>query len=295
MQPMQPMKHLSASALCALALAVHQPAALAADTFWVPLADGQIWSFLQSGSVLESDGSSSSWGPVPITLHVQAVDVQLLGHHADWRITGNDDTRFTGTYVAQTAAGLFRVAEGDPAADAVYRYYTDPQPWLYMTQALDVGQSVASNGLWRGRWSVPGGGTEGCSGTWAQTLTYLGQEAVTTPLGSFNALKLEVQSQTTVDTRELFPSAKDHATWNELRWFVPGLGYVKIEGSGRYETDYNGDGSVDHWQQETQTMVAVPEPAAAWSLLAGLGLLAVHCRLRVARRHMLAIARPNRV
>ena len=273
------MKKILVPALCALALTVPHLAARAADTFWVPFHDGQTLSFLQSGSILESNGSSSSWGPVQLDLHIQAVNVQLLDHDADWRLVGGD-SRFTGTYLAQTAAGLFRVSEGDPANDAVYRYYTDPQPWLYLTQPMVVGQAVSYTGLRRGQWAVPSGGTEAWSGTWSETYIHLGTETVTTPLGTFDALKLEARSVTTVDARSLFPNVTGHATWNELRWFVPGFGYVKVQGSGLDETDFNGDGIVDRWQQEAQTMVAVPEPAAAWSLLAGLAMLAALIRRR---------------
>jgi hypothetical protein len=270
--------------LAVFAAAVSAFSAQAADVFSVPLNDGQTWSFLQSGSIQESDGSSSTWGPVRLDVQIQAVDIQLLDHHADWRIL-NGDTRFTGTYLAQTAAGLFRVSEGNPATDAVYRYYTDPQPWLYLTQALEVGQVINFTGLRRGQWAVPGAGIEAWSGSWSETYTHLGTETVTTPLGTFNALKLQARSVTTVDARTLFPSATDHATWDELRWFVPGFGYVKVQGSGIYETDYNGDGIVDRWQREAQTMVAVPEPATVWSLLAGLTLLVAVRRRRSVPAH----------
>ena len=258
--------------LYAAALILPAMAARAADVFWQPLSNGQTLSFLQSGTILNSDGSSSTWGPVQGDVYFQAVNLQVLGHHADWRIDGVSSS-YAGNYVAQTASGLFRVSEGNPAVDAVYRYYTDPQPWLYLLQPLNVGQSINFAGLRRGQWSVPGG-TEAWSGTWSETYTHMGSESVTTVLGTFNALKLLVNSVATVDTRALFPNAKGHATWDELRWFVPGFGYVKVQGSGIDETDFNGDGIVDRWQRESQTIVAVPEPASAWGLLAGLAALA---------------------
>lgn len=263
------MKRILVSAFCALALIVPHLAARAADTFWVPFHDGQTLSFLESGSMLDSDGASSTWGPVRVDIRVQAVNVQILTHQANWRLVGGDD-RFTGTYLAQTAAGLFRVSEGNPVSDPVYRYYTDPEPWLYLTQPLEVGQPVTFAGLRRGQWAVPGGGTEAWSGTWSVTLTHLGTESVTTPLGTFVALKLRAQSVTTVDTRALFPNYTERGTWDELRWFVPGLGYVKIEGSGRYEHDFNGDSVVDRWQDETLTMLAVPVPPPTLGITAAI-------------------------
>ena len=273
------MAKILASGLCALALLVPQLVARAADVFWMPIHDGQRLAFLQSGTIVNSDGSGSTWGPEAAELQIQAVDRSLLGQHADWRLL-DGDTRFTGTYLAQTAAGLFRISEGDPAVDAVYRYYTDPQPWLYLTAPLDPGASLGFAGLRRGQWAVPGGGFEAWSGTWSANYLHLGRETVTTPLGIFDALKLQVRSVSTVDTRALFPKAKGRATWDELRWFAPGFGYVKIEGSGLDETDFDGDGIVDRWQRESQTILAVPEPAAAWSLAAGLAVLALLLRGR---------------
>ena len=273
------MAKILAPGLCALALIVPHFGARAADAFWVPIHDGQTLSFLQSGSILNSDGSGSSWGPERVDLRFEAVDVELLGHHADWRLL-NGDSRFTGTYLAQTAAGLFRVSEGDPTVDAVYRFYTDPQPWLYLTRPMAVGETFSYAGLRRGQWAVPGGGTEAWSGTWSQTYLHMGSETVTTPLGTFDALKLEVRSVSTVDARSLYPMATGHATWDEVRWFVPGFGYVKVQGSGLDETDFNGDGIVDRWQRESQTILAIPEPASAWTLLAGLAVLALLRRRR---------------
>jgi len=127
---------------------------------------------------------------------------------------------------------------------------------------------------------VPGGGFEAWSGTWSDSYLHLGTETVTTPLGTFDALKLQVRSVSTVDTRALFPSAKGRATWDELRWFVPGFGYVKVQGEGLDETDFDGDGIVDRWQRETQTIVAIPGPAPAATLLAGLAVLALLRRRR---------------
>lgn len=265
--------------LCALALFMAAPGARAADAFWVPLHDGQALSFLQSGTILNSDGSGGSYGPERADLRIQAVDVVLLGQHADWRLL-EGGSRFTGTYLAQTAAGLLRVSEGDPAVDPVYRFYTDPQPWLYLTQPMDVGTGPSFAGLRRGQWAVPGGGYEAWSGTWSDGYLHLGTETVTTPLGTFDALKLQVRSVSTVDTRALFPRAKERATWDELRWFVPGLGYVKVQGEGLDETDFDGDGIVDRWQRETLTMVAIPEPPPAATLMAGLAVLALLRRRR---------------
>ncbi len=267
------MHKLLAAAVLSLALAT-PPVARAADSFWVPVSDGLTWSFLVSGTIVDSDGRNEVFGPDRADLTFHAVDVQLLDHHADW-LVDNFGSNYNGTYLSQTAAGLLRIADGDPRSDLQYRYFIDPQPWVLMTQPLDVGQVVSSAGLRRGRWLVPGGGTETWSGTWAETITYTGHESVTTPQGTFDALVLQSHQETTVDARSLFPNGRGRAFWDETRWFVPGLGFVKVQGSGRDETDFNGDGIVDRWQAETQLMVAVPEPSTLASLMAGLLIVLV--------------------
>lgn len=159
------MKKILPLALGALALIAPHLDAVAADVFWVPLHDGQTWSFLQWGSSESSDGSSESWGPERIDAHIQAVDLQILDHHADWRMSNENDTRYTGTYLSETAGGLFEVSRGNAAIDTYYRYYIDPQPWIYLKQSLEVGQSVSFNGLRRGLFGL----NNAWSGTWSET------------------------------------------------------------------------------------------------------------------------------
>lgn len=113
-------------------------------------------------------------------------------------------------------------------------------------------------------------------------LIHRGAETITTPLGTFDALKLEIRSLDTTDVIALNPVGRGRASWNEMLWFVPGLGVVKMQGSGLNEDDRNGDGNFEVWQREEQTMVAVPEPATVSSLLAGLALLTTILR-RAAR------------
>lgn len=273
-------KHLS-SALSTLALLAPQADSLAADVFWHPLVDGQVLSFLESGRIQDSDGRNETWGPLRLDIRIEAVDVQVLDHRADWRLVDND-SRFSGTYLDETAAGLMRVSEGHPATDVQYRYYTDAQPWIYLTQPLNVGDSLSFAGQRRGQWPVPGGGTETWSGGWTLTLTHMGSESVTTPLGSFDALMLWRRSTSTIDSRSSLPNVTEDAFWDETLWFVPGTGMVKMQGSGRIDQDFNGDGLVDRWQFEELSMVAVPEPASPVLWLVGLATLAL--ALRAGRR-----------
>lgn len=264
-------------ALLALVAYGFGPVAQAADVFWVPISASQPLSFVQSGSYFNSSGGSGTWGPELLQAGFQAVNLQILTQHADWRMV-HTDSRFTGIYLADTPAGVFKISDGNPATDSVYRYYADPEPWLYLTQPFEVGLPVAYSGRRNGQRLAPGGGFNVWNGTWSQTLTNLGQEFVDTPLGRFDALKLQMSSLTTTDTSSAFPASRGWATWDEIRWFVPGFGYVKVVGSGYNYSDFDSDGVVDSWLFEEQTMFAVPEPSRAWLLLAGLLGLAVRRR-----------------
>ena len=245
------------------------PAAAAVDVFWIPIAAGTTWSFLESGSWSDSQGGSGSYGPSRTDIQFSPIDYQILGHRASL-LTSN------GWYLMETPNGYYKVADkGDPNNNQAYRYFTDPEP--FMTRDVRaVGVDLHTSGLRRGQWDVPGGGFEAWSGTWSSTYTNLGPEAVTTPLGTFTAAKLRVVSLDTIDSRALHPNARSTNSWTEYWWFVENLGIVKVVGSGIDETDIDGNGTVDRWLREQQTLIAipVPEPQAAWMLLVGLVCLA---------------------
>lgn len=248
--------------VCLLLLTAGPRHAAAADSFWLPLPDGTVFSFMVSGQVLKSTGENYGFGPALEQTVLTAVDRPVLDHHADLASTN-------GWFLQRTAAGWFRVADGDPDLGGEYDYYIDPEPFL-LEAPMDVGQVISFAGLRRGQWDVPGGGTEAWSGTWSVSFTHLGHAPITTPLGSFDAALLQVHSADTVDKRALFPDASGRSHWTETWWFVPGRGIVQVQGSGLFESDFNGDGIADYWSQESQLMVAVPEPAAPLLLAAGL-------------------------
>lgn len=247
---------------CLLAMTAGPRGAAAADSFWLPLPDGTVFSFMVSGQIVRFTGENDSFGPALEQTTLSAVDRQLLDHHADLASS-------TGWFLQRTAAGWFRVADGDPTQDPEYDYYIDPKPFL-LEAPFEVGEQRFFAGLRRGVWDVPGGGYEAWSGTWAATFTHLGHAPITTPLGSFDAALLQVHSVDTVEERALFPDAYSRSTWTEVMWFVPGHGLVQVQGSGRFETDFDGDGVFERWSQESQLMVAVPEPATPLLLAAGL-------------------------
>lgn len=250
-------------ALLCLLIAAAPRGAAAADSFWLPLSDGTVFSFMVSGQVVRSTGESYGFGPALEQTSFQAIDRQVLDHHADLASSN-------GWFLQRTATGWFHVAEGDPAQDPEYEYFIDPEPFL-LEAPFEVGEQRSFSGLRRGVWDVPGGAYESWSGSWAATYTHLGHAAITTPLGHFeNAALLQLHSTTEETERSLFPGALSRGTWTETWWFVPGRGVVQIQGSGRFESDFNDDGIFEYWSQESQLMVAVPEPATPLLLAAGL-------------------------
>lgn len=242
-------------------------ASAAASAYWMPIGDGTTWAFLESGSFQDSSGNSGQHGPERLEISFASIDYQIIDHRAS--LLGN-----TGWYLTETANGYYRVADkGDPNLNQQYRYYTDPKPFM-TKDLLEVGQSLQASGNRRGQWSDPfNGGYEAWSGSWEITRTNLGVESVSTPLGTFDAIKFREVSHSTTRTPATRPLNVGHASWTEYAWLVENLGIVKVMGSGLDESDYNGDGVIDRWVYEelTHLAVPVPEPASSWML--GLGTL----------------------
>lgn len=263
---------------CVLAILGSPAARAAGDSFWFPISDGTRLVFDTSGRWNDSTGASGVDAPFREEIAFSAIDEQILDHRAT--LYGSNDW-----YLTERTDGYYRVSLGNPNDNGKYRYFLDPEPFLLKTP-LDVGQSMSFSGLRRGQWGVPGGGYEAWSGTWSLKLTNVGHEFLTTPLGTFDAAKLLSESVVTVDSRDLFPLDSSRHDWTEYQWFVDGLGIVKIEGSGTDASDFDGDGTVDHWRFEALTMVAVPEPDVTGMLAGGMLLvsLAVARRRQSARR-----------
>jgi hypothetical protein len=240
----------------------------AADSFWLPLPGGAEFDFLSSGSFQNSLGEAYSWGPAPETISVEAIDRLLLGQQVD-RAMSN------GVFLQRTPAGWFQVADGDPTLGGEYDYYIDLEPF-FLEAPMEVGETLAFSGQRRGQWRVPGDGFETWSGTWTVRFTHIGHGSLTTPLGSFdNVPMLRVESTNTLTERSRFPDAGGGSNWDEIRWFDTTRGLLRVQGSGGGFSDFNGDGIADYWYLESQVMDAVPEPAPAALLAAGLLALAL--------------------
>lgn len=258
----------------ALALTLHAPTAFAAAVApWIPVFDGWTWPHLESGQYRNSDGVSYSWGPERVIARFDAVDEQIIDHHATLRQQDGD-------YFAQNSDGLFQISQGDPrSATGEFRYYIDPEPWL-IKDPLNLGEARGYTGALSGRYDFIGTWT----GTWRTTFTYLGQEEVSTPLGTFIADRFEVDSERTALATSSAYRSRDY--WTENWWLVEGTFIAKVMGEGGGTSDYDGDSVVDRWYQERQTLVAVGEvPESGTVHLALAGLLAmVVLRLRKSRR-----------
>ncbi len=93
--------------------------------------------------------------------------------------------------------------------------FTPPQRELPLT--LTVGQTTQSSGQIE---SFPD------EGTYSLSTTIVGIEQVNTPLGSFQALKIQVNSSTTI---EQFGIGLVTSTNNSTRWYARGIGEIKSE------------------------------------------------------------------
>lgn len=261
-------------AVAAFALALHAPVALSASAaFWFPIVDGLAWEYLESGQYENSIGVSYSWGPEREIARFEAVDEQIFDHRANFKMPdpGGDN------YYLQNSDGLFQISGGDPrTAVGEFRYYIDPDPW-FIKAPLNLGEAREYTGELRGRYDVIGDWT----GNWRTKFTYLGQEEVTTPVGTFMADRFEVDSERTALATGSAYHSRDY--WTENWWLAEGIFAAKVMGEGGGTSDYDGDSVADYWYMERQTLVAaaVPEAGTAYLTLAGLLAMAVR-RLRKA-------------
>lgn len=255
----------------ALAFALLAPVPLWAGTaFWVPIYDGLTWTYLESGQYENSEGEAYTWGPELMVARVDAVDEQVIDHHADFTLRGD--------FYLQDADGVSKISDGDPRLpSSSYRYYIDPEP-LFMTAPLNLGETRAFVGAVRGHDEF---NVVDWTGTWHTAFTYLGKEEVVTPLGTFMADKFEVDSELTAAVTGSTVRFRDY--WTENWWLADGTFAAKVAGEGGGTTDYDGDSVVDRWYKEQLTMVAANVPEASTAHLAAAGLSVVALLRRVGR------------
>lgn len=134
-----------------------------------------------------------------------------------------------------------------------------------------------ASGLRRGPWPVPGGGYEAWTGTWDIVRPNLGPAWVTTPLGTFEAMKFLNVNTSTDRMPATRPLRLVEATWTVYIGFVENVGIVRVGGggSGVERSNFVGDGFADGWSYDELTYLATPapEPASPSLLVAGLALL----------------------
>lgn len=258
------------------------PASALATMLYMPVNDGTTWTFETSGSWSDANGNTGSYGPSIGHLNFSRIDYPIFDQVATYvgQPSNTGEPGNTNVYLTETANGLFVVADNDPNAGQWYEYYTDPSPF-FTTDDLLENQSVNYNGQWRGQWQDPGGGYQSWTGTWDTTITNLGLETVTTPLGTFQAVKF---MDVTTSTQSPDSVHVAQSTMTGYSWMVDGVGIVKSTENWLNESDYNGDGIQDWWSQEESVryLIAtaeVPLPATAWLLSSGLlGLVGLRMR-----------------
>lgn len=264
-----------------LAVAVCAPVARAADMFWIPPDDWGVWNYRTTSSWIDSTGASGSDGPVVSTIEYLPVDYTIKDHQAKYArpdpggtlpVDGNH-------YLMQDAVGdLYRISDGNPNKNQWFEYYDNPSP--FMTHDLfSVGQSKTYSGNWSGQWENHDGSYEPWTGTWTSEFTNLGREGITTPLGTFDALKFEI-IDTNTKSPVSDPTQSNTSVATAYAWIATIDGHVApLQISEHWRDETHTSGALTGWSEEdilTQAVSAVPLPSAFWLLGSGLlGLIGI--------------------
>jgi len=225
-----------------------------AEMLFIDIGDGTELTFLISGTDDEPPTGLTTFGPLLQTLRFSGIDLQIVDHQADLVENGAAASDEQKAYYQKNAQGLFTVSDGNANnSDEWFEYYTDPRP-LFTTDDLGVGEKVEYEGDWRGQWDNGAGMFTAWTGTWELDITFVGPELVQTPLGVFaaNHFRTEEHNTQTPDGVHLNVSVL-----TEEWWIVPGLGLVKLSGDYVSEMDFDGDGTLDETDIETDLWYGV--------------------------------------
>lgn len=260
--------------LVLLATTVCAPVARATNMPWIPLSDWGYWNYKFSSSWVDSTGASGSQGPFIKTIQYLPVDYMIKDHHADYAqpdpggVLPKDGNHYL---MEDPATGdLFTLSDGNPNKGHWFEYYDDPTP--FMTHELfEVGESKVYSGLWSGQWGDHAGGFQPWTGEWTTTYTNLGLDLITTPLGTFDAIKWEIID---TDTKSPYLSRVDTSVVTANLWVAAVGGHMApLQLTEHWRNDTYINGSLDHWSEEnnlTQAVSAVPVLSAFWFLASGL-------------------------
>ncbi|MBI1367815.1 MAG: PEP-CTERM sorting domain-containing protein [Planctomycetes bacterium] len=232
--------------IAALLLALISRHAFAVSkAFTVPIDENTHWVFLHSGTETDFQGVLTSFGPFVQDIIFQATNRTLFGQQADLALTVDQPS-----FYVSNADGLFDIVGGDPDASHDFTHFLDPHPFT-STQLIPEGGSIHFMGQLEGENEIPdefGGGFETFAGSFDLTISYLGREKVTTPLGVFGTDKFK-----TVEVISYVDSGGDKTTetGTTFNWIVQNQGIIKRTESYVDEYDFGNDGSIDGMDSAT--------------------------------------------
>ncbi len=203
-------------------------------------------------------GDTGSFGPFVETCRVESTNRTIIDHTATMVERCGDGSPQNSAFFMSDDTGVRLISDGDPTLGGWYEYYEDPK--LSIPSSWAEGETIVTNGSWRGQWEN-NGGFEAWEGTYTESMTWKpGTTSITTPWGTFDAIEFESHEEFTQSS--LASSGFNRGKVLTVSWFVDGIGFLGGTDIWESFSDWDGNGLWDFAEKTTFHYSLIPfDPA----------------------------------
>lgn len=204
--------------------------------------------YLESG--LQEDllhGNLQSWTGLISRTRFRGGHEVINGHTATL-VEVYDGPHGPGYFKFDDDGNCYVIAYGDPDLYEWHEYYVDPK--LILPAAFEDGETVEFEGTCRGRREDPLGGYQPWIGRYGGEIAKIGEESVTTPLGTFQAEVLEIR-ESCWNEPETEVISRTESTSTTTLWISGEMGLCKVACVSEVRTDMDKDGEWEAYDQTT--------------------------------------------
>lgn len=195
------------------------------DNVLYPTIQGAAWVYTSTG------GPSGSFNYTNSITEVRADGFTLTSQFTDTIRTQEWACQSDGLKALQLGGGS---AAGISIQSMTAELVTSEVTGISIPQTITPGMQWQYSLALQGTVAMPGDQQSQSNGTYSVTMKELGKETVTVPAGTFEAIK--IQSNSDVDIIATFEGIEVPVKFNgtTITWYVPGVGYVRSVESGDF-------------------------------------------------------------